>query len=182
MTIVCAITDGERTVIGSDRQVADGPLGLPMPGGKWQQVGGWWVGTAGWLRVNALLAQLAEPASEPQQLADQVREAIRSDGWRKSEVPGPGAPECYGVQLIFARAGVVWVVDDSMLVVEVPPGELTVIGDGQEVALGAAYVMCVHAAAPLDIGDMHAVVVTCIDAANHYCATCGHGGWVEVLE
>jgi ATP-dependent protease HslVU (ClpYQ) peptidase subunit len=191
MTIVCAITDGERTWIGSDRQVTtNGDMAIQLREGRWTELpSGWWVGHSGWSRMTNLIELCTADDYSPCELAAAVRDHVKADGWKPSDVDE--GPVQHNGRLVLAKPGEVWTVDSSLAVLRHPDHELAAIGDADQFAVGAAHgfragvTMArdrhgVHPRTYGQIGPMD-LVHEAIQAARRYSAGCGMGGWYREL-
>jgi ATP-dependent protease HslVU (ClpYQ) peptidase subunit len=178
MTIVCAITDGEATWIGSDRQVTTGgDMAVQLREGKWIETpSGWWVGHSGWGRLTNLIETCVERSYDPHGLAKTLRERMLADGWVPIE-DGDG-PRQHNGRIILARAGEIWTVDSSGAVLRCPDHELAAVGDGDGVAAGAAHGYRWGKGGRADFADL---VLVAVLAAIRYSAGCGMGEWTKEL-
>ncbi len=180
MTIVCAITDGATTWIGSDRQMTmGGSLAIPCRQGKWSELpSGWWVGVSGWVRLENLVQQCTHTSYDAAGLAQRVRELIRADGWQKA---GPAetleGPEQHDVSMLLAKPGELWAVLACSAAVRCPDQELAAIGAGSAAALGAAW-----AYMRFGVAVSAEVIETAVLASCRYEPSCGHGEWIRKLK
>lgn len=173
MTILCAITDGKETWIGSDTQATEGDQLIYSVGSKWTQVGQWWIGVAGDWRTTCILREADWPKIDTiVRLAREVRSVIEEDGFQKKEGYGPTH---YGSHFLVVRAGEVWRLASDFSYIKIVRNELTAQGGGEQFAFGAAYALR-HQAAPL------IRLVTALRAACHYDNGCGGDLWTHHLE
>lgn len=191
MTIVCAVTDGKRTWIGSDRQMTTSvDFAIQLRDGKWVETpSGWWVGSSGWGRLTNLVECCVERSYDAHGLAQRLRTLIVADGWEACD--SDEGPRQYNSRMLLARPGELWTVDSAGHVLRHPDHELAAIGDAEPVAVGAAHgfragvTMArdrhgVHPRTYGQIGPME-LVHEAIQAARRYSAGCGMGGWYREL-
>lgn len=191
MTIVCAITDGKRTWIGSDRQVTtSNGEAVRLREGKWTQTpSGWWVGVSGWGRMVNLVECCVEASYDAHGLAARIRGMLAADGWAPMCVDE--GPRQYNSRMLMARTGELWMADSSGHVLRHPDHDLAAIGDAEPIAVGAArgFVRGVglarerHGVHPRTFGQVKPIdiVEAAVEASIEHSAGCGMGIWLREL-
>jgi hypothetical protein len=142
MTVVCAITDGTHTWIGSDTYGVAGN-GTPVPTGKkWFGAHGWAFGHAGDSYAAGIISQeavhLFGNTDDPYKVISRLRTTYEVFGMKA--VYGQG--EATGSWLnsgILVRAGLVWDIDDRLAINQMPSGVLHARGCAGIEAAAAAY-------------------------------------------
>lgn len=179
MTIICALTDGKQTWIGSDQQTTFGAE-RAFYGPKWIQLGQWWIGFSGSTRARFLTEQYAnhDAAISPWGIANEIRRLLREDGWQPKEEKGDSPS--YEVSAIIARPGEIWMTDDGLTPYPHPVNELAANGGAGRYALGAAWPMLKYR----DVGHprYEVIIRNAIEAAIAYDIQCGGEPWVKLLD
>lgn len=176
MTIVCAITDGEATWIGSDRQYQVGPNAVQAIAGKWVELpSGWWVGVSGAVRLVDMLPLCSHTSYDARGLAAAFSRLVREDGWKP--YGDDGSPAEYDCACLLARPGELWSLHAMSALLEAPPGGLVAIGSGSPYAYGSAYTS--HALQE-HVAPGGRVRIACASACKHD-PGCGMGVWTKEL-
>jgi len=141
MTVVCALSGGGETWIGSDTQAgSDGTRLLSVE--KWAVRGEWAVGHAGNLRMTNLLREHADTVladlDGPHEFTLRARRLMEDDGFNSDTEEGP---KIWGQQFVLAHPRGVWSICTGLSVIEIPAGELWADGSGRAFALGAGHVI-----------------------------------------
>src|SRR3990167_7364001 len=103
MTVICALTDGKRTWIGSDRRTSFGREFIDTTD-KWTRCGPWWVGGSGQSRITVLVRRNTGRIAKHRNidsLAEHIRAIVHGDHWQPKD--GKGEPPSYDGSMIVAR-------------------------------------------------------------------------------
>lgn len=131
MTIICAIPNGDETILGCDQKAGD----FLVPA-KWIIRGQWAIGVSGAYRTQQLLERATLPETDdPFVLATWIRDTLSADGYKPAD--GDHDPPSLDGHILLATPGRVWMVHGCFATVEVYG--LAAIGSGREYALGAAW-------------------------------------------
>lgn len=178
MTIICALHDHVAGVtwIGADGRMTSDKFVWPMDVEKWTDIGRFRLGMAGSGRAAVIVGRRLHDLRDfahPQYIADSLREAMISDGWKSDDARGPQTFDTY---FMLANAAGVWAISGTGTVI--PFGlNFAAMGSGEDYAYGAAYALM--------NGDRHVsaewVVRGALGAACAFDAACGGQLMVECL-
>lgn len=175
MTIICALTDGERTWVGSDSRTSFGSLAYDISP-KVKRVGDWLIAASGPTRAAYLTERSADrlvSGATIHSLADRLRRLLHKDGWKVREADGESGS--ISASWLVARPGMLWEVCCDFTVIPLPPGVLWATGSGDRLALGAG-----HALEGLGV-EPEKIVRTGVEAAIRFDSGCGGEVRMEVL-
>ena len=129
MTIVCAIPNGDETILGCDQKAGDFLINT-----KWIIRGQWAIGVSGAYRTQQLIERATLPETDdPFVLATWIRDTLLADGYK----PDEHDPPVFNGHILLATPGRVWMVNGCFATVEVKG--FAAVGSGREYALGAAW-------------------------------------------
>lgn len=185
MTVIVALVDGDRTIIGSDGLRTNGEVATITGRSiqKWRRCGRWRISHAGWAtpwklfgRPGSLIAEANPPAGEAGawQVAALIRAELLAHGWHTEPMEGAG-PLNFGTHFILSAPGELWIVGNDLAVERVDRG---FIGDGagEDYALGALDLA-------LGLGlDGEAAVRAALETACRLSAACGGELFMEILQ
>lgn len=139
MTILCAFTTNEGTLIGSDSLRSGDSLKFT---GDFKWIYGVHhhasvaVGFAGSARAATVVSQNREViVDDPYATADNLRDLLQHDQWKP--VSEDGESPAFGVQVIWADGSRCYMIFNDGSVHEVPNGELAAMGSGMLASLGS---------------------------------------------
>jgi hypothetical protein len=181
VTILCAITDGSQTVIGSDSAMFNGNTVRDFGRSKFFHwpASGWHVGISASLRMWAHAKNhMSQVASwDAYGLAEAFRKFVGDDEWKKRE--DAGDPWRTDSGIILARPGEVWEIASDFSACRIPSGEVATTGAGWQLATGAGYAL---AQAGGGRYSQSYVVRGAVEAAIARSVWCGGRAFVEVLK
>jgi ATP-dependent protease HslVU (ClpYQ) peptidase subunit len=197
LTVLVALVDGARTVVG-----ADGLTTLPDGGRriiarherKWISVGRWAIGLPGWGTPSTLLRRPGSPLDAIRDVdaavnappfdldaawyvRDRIGEAVEKLGWHRHPAGGEqeGGPLDWGLSGLLVAPGKLYSLCSDFTVEEVEAG-CDARGCGEEFALGALDLALTLGA------DAESAVRHALETACRLSAGCGGELVVEVLE
>ena len=161
MTIICAITNGDETILGCDQRSGDFmvptkwvihgrpvvQVDLESPKAIVRLDGGrqWAIGTSGAHRTQQLIERATIPdTDDPFRVSTWIRDLLLEDGYQPE--PGNYDPPALGGGILLARPGRVWHVAGCFSTVEVRGFAAT--GSGRMYADGAAWMAQRRGAGP----------------------------------
>lgn len=175
MTIVCALRDGPRVWLGSDRQETVGHSERAiMPHGKWLLGKTWAMGISGEARLRDLLLARSFLLDEPGtafDVGERLKAILKDDGFKPREEEFK--PLNWGFGFILARPGELYEVDCVMHARET---DWAVRGSGADYGTGVYFAMTFAA-----MSTHRSVIETAIRAAIAYDTGCGGEPWVYCL-
>lgn len=177
MTIICAITDGAETIIGSDSAMFYGHTYSDLRKTKWHHwpASGWWVGISSALRATVVLdaAMSGERNWDAEGIAQRMRGLLGDDGWKFKEPEGDAKEVVLGV--LIAKPGELWRISRDFCPRRAEPGEFLAVGAGWELATGAADALAAMGRPPRQ------VVKFAIEVTIGRSVWCGGSAYVDVL-
>jgi hypothetical protein len=142
MTVVCAITDGTHTWIGSDTYGVAGNSTPIFTGKKWFGANGWSFGHTGDSYAAGIIAQevhgLFDNTGDPYRVMGRLRALYEAAGIRAVYSPGEATGSWMNSGILVC-AGRIWDIDDRLAINEVARGVLHARGCAGIEAAAAAY-------------------------------------------
>lgn len=139
MTILVAINTSEGVHYGSDSRITLNGLKLNGMQSKWKPFGDFYIGSAGYGRLEFLLRAAGDKVKRCKdvlELCTLMDEMITADGWLSDTEDGP---VLHNVNALVIHRGQLFYVDSSITPFKVPPGEVICAGSGAPYAYGALH-------------------------------------------
>ena len=175
MTVVCAVNDGRRTLIGADSLAYTRGIGLGRCM-KWVCGHGWAVGDTGFQRGFNILEAHAETLladlGGPYDFTVRVRDRLERDGWNFDTTEGPRS---FGQQFVLANQRNVWHICGGLSITRIPQGMVWAEGSGQLPALGAGNLKD-------DQRPMTDRIAAAVWAGIQFDQHCGGSVWLAVID
>jgi hypothetical protein len=179
MTIICAISDGTRTIIGSDTLAVSTNGDKSYTGPKWVLAGPWAIGIAGPLYYHRVVQAHREDVAGRLNSADEPSWglAVALAALFKEHECKPRGDDYgalfWGGWFMLADAKRIWTFDSTLSSVQAPTGTLAAEGSGCDFAKGVAF------AVKHEPADRQ--VETAIKAAMEFDNGCGGEVWTHEL-
>ena len=152
MTIICALPDGDETILGCDQRAGD--YLVPT---KWVVHGRWAIGVSGAYRTQQLIERATIPITDdPFVVSTWIRGLMIEDGYKSESNDPPG----FESNILLSTPGRVWSVKGCFTAIEV--AGFAAAGSGREYAIGAAWAAKKNGAA-MEIVDYAVRAAICND-------------------
>lgn len=179
MTTLVAITNGSRTIIGSDSSITNGRDRCYMTHSKFAIYNGWAIGVAGPLFASNVVNRHYKDIIGNNNCIDDISDAlvdtlIANNAFVDDEDDDKSQ---FNPVFLVANKNGIWLIDSDKSTIQGHVNKLVAEGSGANYAIGAGHAMITHG-----VKDHMKIIERALDASSTYDVSTSAPYWIDILK